>query len=382
MLKSKHFFLILLSLLSAIALSGCFPTERRAAKVSTEFAEIMRAAEEIDNFEVTLTLPDSTPSELPKIITAGLRFEENAVIDALFIENPLKVSRREIPDDEPYPGETAVSFTLDDDEAYLSFKPELVDYHSARYEELAYWRLVSNANRFKEQNEITYISELEGFSSESAILRVREAAEKLGITNLGEPEVFGITAENANKYFADKDAQDEYNGKTPEGKRLTTDDEAYYLVFPLLYGGISRATSSVRLPDYYYDTESFVKAVVTKDEIIYLEGFTITSPEYKTAQSIPIKFGAEDILRTIISDHANIVHSETVEYYDCKLVYVPEKYENGEWTLIPAWEFDYCTHSTRGGDYYEKVLGELPEVWWITRDFYNANTGNIILNGY
>lgn len=365
------------------ALSGCYPTERRAAKVSAGLAEIMSETEKIDNFSVSLTLPESYPSELPKITTAGLFFNEESVFDTLLAEEPFEVFRREIPDDEPYPGETATNCRLDEgDEAYLLFKPELVDYHSARHGKLAYWDLISDANHFKDQDEIKYVSELEGFSSEEAILRVRETAEKLGIKHLGEPEVFGITAENANKYFSTMDARDEYNGKTPEGTRLTSEDEAYYLIFPLVYENIPRATSNIRVAEYYYDTDSYVKAIVTKDEIVTLECLTITSPEYTTVESIPIKFSAEDILRTIVSDHSNIVHSEAVEYYNCKLVYVPEKYENGEWTLIPAWEFDYCTHDTRKSDYYKNVVGELPEIWWITRDFYNANTGNLILWGY
>lgn len=365
------------------ALTGCYPSTRRAPKGSGGIDEIMSMAEEIDNFSVSLTLPESYPSELPKIKTAGLFFNEETVFDALLAEEPFEVLRREIPDDEPYPGETATNCRLDEgDEAYLFFKPELVDYHSARHSKLAYWHLISDANHFKYQDEIEYVSELKGFSSEDAILRVRETAEKLGIKHLGEPEVFGITAENADKYFSNNDARDEYNGKTPDGIRLTTEDEAYYLIFPLVYENIPRATSNIPISEYYYDTDSYVKAIVTKNDIVTLECLTITSPEYTTVESVPIKFSAEDILRTIITDHANIAHSEVVEYYDCKLVYVPEKYENGEWTIIPAWEFDYCTHDTRKSEYYKNVVGELPEIWWITRDFYNANTGNIILNGY
>lgn len=324
MLKSKHYFLTMLSFLSAIALSGCYPSERRAAKVSAELAEIMSEAEKIDNFSVSLTLPESYPSELPKIKTAGFFFNEETVFDTLLAEEPFEVLRREIPDDEPYAGETSTNCRLDEgDEAYLFFKPELVDYHSVRHVKLAYWRLISDANHFKYQDEIKYVSELEGFSSEDAILRVRETAEKLGIKHLGEPEVFGIMAENANKYFSNNDARDEYNGKMPEGIRLTSEDEAYYLVFPLVYDNIPRATINVRISGYYYHTDSYIKAIVTKDEIVTLECLTITSPEYTTVESIPIKFSAEDILRTIVSDHANIVHSEAVEYYNCKLVYVP-----------------------------------------------------------
>lgn len=108
--EMKNILKSVLIIVLAGALSGCYPTERRAAKVSAGLAEIMSAAEEIDNFSVSLTLPESYPSELPKITTAGVFFNEETVFDALLAEEPLEVLRREIPDDEPYPERLLISF--------------------------------------------------------------------------------------------------------------------------------------------------------------------------------------------------------------------------------------------------------------------------------
>lgn len=376
----KNILRLVLIIALAGMLAGCYPTERRAAKVSAEFAEIMSEAEEIDNFEVTLTLPDSTPSELPKIITKGLRFDRDAVFDMFAPGEPVEMHEYE---SDIYPGEIRTWYAFNEDgDDYLCFEPEQLRRHSARVNELSYSNLFSYADYFSEQSLITYENELEGFSSKSAILRAKEAAEKLGITNLGEPSVYGLSAEAANKYFRDGDAEDEYFGDEPAHRTFAKGDEAYYLIFPLVYEGIPRETNRVYVQDYSYDTVAYVEAIVTKDEILDLDCRGIASPEYQTGEGVRINFTAADILRTIVSDHSSIVHTDKTVYYNCELVYAPEKFEKGEWTLIPVWKFEYCTYRDMYNEYYENVVGELPTVAWKTVDYYNASTGNIILNGY
>lgn len=376
----KNILKLVLIITLAGLLAGCYPSTRRAAKGSAELSEIMSEADKIDNFSITLTLPEDYPSELPKIITAGLRFDRDAVFDKFAPGEPVEMNEYE---SDVYPGETLTwcAFNEDGDD-YLRFEPEQLSRHSARVNELRYSELFSYPKDFSEQSLITYENEIEGFSSESAILRVREVVEMFGITNLGEPSVYGLSAEAANKYFHDGDAEDEYFGKEPAHRKFAKDDEAYYLRFPLVYEGIPRETNGVYVQDYSYDTVAYVEAIVTKDKILRLDCRGITSPEYKTGESVQINFTASDILRTIVSDHSSIVHTEKTVYYNCELVYAPEKFENGEWTLVPVWKFEYCTYGDMYNEYYENVVGELPTVAWITRDYYNANTGNLILWGY
>lgn len=376
----KNILKLVIIITLAGSLAGCYPTQRRTPKGSAELSEIMSEADKIDNFSITLTLPEDYPSELPKIITTGLRFDRDAVFDMFAPGEPVEMREYE---SDIYPGENIAWYAFNEEgDDYLRFEPEQLRRHSARVNELRYSELFSYADDFCEQSLITYENEIESFSSESAILRVREVVEMLGITNLGEPSVYGLSAEAANKYFRDGDAEDEYFGKEPAHRTFSKDDEAYYLIFPLVYEGIPRETNRVYVQDYSYDTVSYIEAIITKDEILDLDCRGIASPEYQTGEGVQINFTAADILRTIVSDHSSIVHTDKTVYYNCELVYAPEEYENGEWTLIPMWKFEYCTYGDMYNEYYENVVGELPTVAWKTADYYNANTGNIVLNGY
>lgn len=376
----KNILKLVLIIALAGVLSGCYPTTRRASKGGARIDEIMSVAEKIDNFSVSLTLPESYPLELPKIKTTGLRFDKNTIFDTFISGESVELEEQQ---SDTYPNEIRYWCSFNEEEkSFLVFEPEELFYNSSRSQELHYNNLSSYADQFTENELMTYENELNGFSRESAIQRVREVAERFGITNLGEPRVYGISAEAANKYFRNVDAQDEYFGETPEHMTYTKDDEAYYIKFPQVYEGIPRETSDVNVPEYYYDTCSYVSAIVTKDKILRLDCNGITSPEYKTGENVRINFSAADILQKIVSDHSNIVHTEKINYFNCELVYAPEKFENGEWTFIPVWKFEYSTDEELNNDYYKNVVGKRPMVAWITRDYYNANTGNIILNGY
>lgn len=230
----------------------------------------------------------------------------------------------------------------------------------------------SNLETFYENRDCSYVSELESFSKADAVKRVRELAKKLGITHLAEPTVYGLTAEEANKYFlAEKQF---YNSDDYEYTEWESVNEVYFITFPLLFNGVPTETNSVSVPGSSSDG-SYVKAIVTQNSITYLSCEGITMPEYAVGKSVKVNFNAEDILSKIVSAYSQIVLSDNVEFYDCELTYAPiEKLPNGEIVLAPVWRFDYALSSV----IYDESLDKNLEYSARYNEIYNVETGNRI----
>lgn len=374
------------------ALTGCYPTGRRAANSDTNTENIMNRAEEIENFTLSLTLPEDHPLELPQITTEVRRWDEETINDILGVLGGGKpiLSEKEYPSD-AYPDETyrvwffdaGNSFdaenSLDMENTMITFETERMSYEQPRIASLRYRLfedMVDDVEPF-----VSYVSELDAFSKEDAIQRVKDVTEKLGITNLGEPTVVGQTSESVNNYFFECHKESEYFGWKPDNITWTKDDEAYYITFPLVYEGIPIETNRMYVPDYGYEPQSFVKACVTKNDIISLRCRGITSPDYKIGDAVKINFSAEDILEKIVSDYSQIILDDEVEFYNCELTYAPvEKIENNEWVLAPVWRFDYRVYRELYNEYYDAVFDELPVHAVHEYVVYNAETGNKIVN--
>lgn len=372
----KSIFRITSIILLALALTGCYPTGKRTPNAGTNIDDIMSEAEKIENFSLSLTLPETYPTELPKIMAAVMRWDKETVYEVLGGGRPI-LSEDEF-ESVNYPDEKRTLLTLDDKRSYISFEPESVGYNAPLDGEVNHSIYFSEYDTYFVNPMVSYVSELEGFSSESAVQRVRDVAKKLGITNLGDPIVFGVTADIANNYICyqkrECDFYDEPYGDD-DFKAWTKDDEAYYITFPLMYEGIPLENNGVYVPGYSY-AGSYVKAIVTKDKIIDLNCMGITSPEYIIGDPAKINFSAKDILSKIVSDYSRKVLPIKLEIYNCELTYAPvDKLDNNEWVFAPVWRFDYASYN----EYYYVGLGNTAENATRQIEIYNAETGNKIV---
>ncbi len=60
-------FLLIMTIMCALLLSGCFPTGEKTSE-KAQYSDIIGVAEEINNFSIdNLELPDNYPETLPKI---------------------------------------------------------------------------------------------------------------------------------------------------------------------------------------------------------------------------------------------------------------------------------------------------------------------------
>lgn len=347
-------------------LTGCFPTGERSAERSNDDNDSVWAeAAKIDNFALSLTLPQDYPSELPEITAAVKRWDKDTVINALCNGKTI-ISEKEYKSDR-YPEEKRTVLLIDDEGSYISFEPESIGcYCAAQNDKYHYKYLFSTYEVYYDNPDISYVSELEGFSKDNAVKRVRELAEKLGITNLGEANVFGVTAESANDFF---DKEQEYNNDYTE---WTKEDEAYFITFPLTYEEIPLETVRVAVPGYSYDG-SYIKAIVTKNDIIDFSCAGITEPEYVIGDAVKINFSAEDILSKIVSAYSQRVLTDKLEFYNCELTYAPvDKLSNNDWVFAPIWRFDYAL----SGEY--EIDNKKIELSARYSEMYSAETGNRI----
>ncbi len=359
----KNFLKFVSVITLAFMLTACYPTGERSAE-SGDVDSVWAEAAKIENLDLKLALPQDCPSELPEVTAAVKRWDGETVLEAL-CGGKTVVSRKEYQSDF-YPDESRVVFMFDDG-AYMFFEPSRIGYDGLGADEYYYKFFFGKYETYYNARDIVYSSELEGFDKADALKRVTDITDKLDIKNLGEPIIFGITMESANSFFlGEKNEREAYNDGEFEYSEWTKDDEAYYITFPLEYNEIPVEINEVSVPGHS-STGSFVKAVVTKNGVLYFECEGITDAGYKNGENIKLGYGATDILSRIVSEYSQKVLTGKVEYYNCELTYAPvDKPSENEWTLAPVWRFDYAAS-------FSSV-----DISGRKHDFYSAETGNRI----
>lgn len=331
--------------------------------------------------ENTSTLWNGHPSELPQVTTALMRFDPDQVYDVL-ANGDTYLYTKDIPD-ERYTGEAVTIWMYDaGGEALLFLNCGVGRVRYTEQSDIQRYIFLSADPLYYSDPDIKHVDTLDGFSKEDAIQRVRDTAAKLGITNLGEPSVFAMNAENANSYFQYEKQLHEMGAEYKSDYDYvpwTKDDEAYYLTFPLMYGETpvpvetTRVALQKEVEGWGFDG-AYVKAIVTKDKIVCFEGDNITASEYIYISGEPVKinFGKEDVLNKAKNDiSANVPFSTKTEICGCELVYGPvDKLNNNEWVYAPMWRVDYADYRS-----WEDPVSE-----WAARYivFYSAETGERI----
>ena len=351
--------LIILTIMSA----GCYPTGPRTVE---NIDDIQSEAAKINNFSLSLTLPENTPSELPEVTTDAMLWEKDELLELLG-------KGRTIAYEKEYDltlSEEKIHFIEFDDGATLSFEPALLSFDMVSGSSIdsicsGVQSCISIVSNYYESYNLTFVDEIEGFPKSDAINRAKELAEKLGITNLGEPSVLGLTHQDA-EYFYNNEYWD-YDDF--ELKEWTEDDDVYFISFPLLFNGIPAETNE-KNSEKAISPHSRIDVIVTRNHIIELECKSVVSPEHTNGRTIKINYSASDILKRIVSDNSKMQLKDAVDYYDCELTYAKVEWlPSGECKYIPVWRFDYTKTVDFGG------------VWQKLRkhEFYDVETGNKIL---
>ncbi len=290
-----------------------------------------------ENLILDLELPENTPSELPQIKLTLRKWDKD------FMEKTLldgkAIAERQDNECQHYPGEKLYNYNTED-QISVFFEPGRFGYDDEKALgcEFAYDKLYYRGTYdFMASGE-----ELSAFSRENAVTRVNEFLDRLGIENYGKPKIAPIKADYANKVLDVFKGRVDKNGVVFDYTPWTADEEIYILRYPLIYG-----TAELTEDDLAGSQSpgtiggSYIDAMVSKDKVLKVYGNGIYSEEYEITNKIRVNCNSDQALEKLKKYYSGLTLDDPINYYKCKLVYVPGD-ETGDHMTVnytPAWVF-------------------------------------------
>ncbi|MCM1508156.1 MAG: hypothetical protein NC177_13660 [Ruminococcus flavefaciens] len=340
--------LYLVTAVSAIsALTGCYPTgDKRADQENisdyvgniekfqdgtssdrTESASESSGNIELDleNVKVSLTLPEYDLDSIKEFRVNRKEFEPDKLVD-IFLNEEENTSLLESESDLSE-GYTRIYYETEN-EKRLIYEPGFVTYDDFLARSGYSYSFIYSATFYHDMNEIFSSVEFDDFSRAEAKNIVESYLKEIGIDNYGEPDIFSITAEDANNYA------DSYGGffdkhGDPLGK-WTEEQQCYILVYPVVYNDI----------EFSISREVSITAIIRNDKLIQLSCDDMIDASTIEEKSIDMQYDAEQALNMVIDKYERMVIDDPVQIVDCKMSYI--KKENSRiisQTYIPVWEF-------------------------------------------
>ena len=265
-----------LSVLTAVTLTGCFPTGEVSDPAPSQTAPATSTAPTSgdasvpsdtsapantvltvgDKVTIDITPPASYPSEVP-IIKCHLRdfLAESEEIKKFFIDG------KEIYKEESFDNSTNY-FTTDgatlsiSKQGDLSYTPD--DHLFDGNDEMrSKFKMMDACVRNIEYYHGAFphmADELEGFPRADALARANELVKQFDIQYLGEPIIYSVSAEDAHNY--------------DENITLTKEEEFYIVQYPMTYNGISVSADGSKVNNDIENNPSWLKVVLSKDKLI------------------------------------------------------------------------------------------------------------------
>lgn len=315
MKSKKTIKAVLSSAIFTVMLSGCFPTGEVSMPES--------APNNVEGVTIDISIPEQTWESAPEITLRQREWDNEKLISTFLeggtitYENSFETVR-----------EVMCYIYRTDDGRSLRIETGRLSYE-------AKWD--SEKNSLNSYYTADYMPELfpdetlDGFSREEALERVYEIINKAEIKDLGEPEIYAVTAERVNEL------------RTINTK-WTKDDELYYIRFPVIYNDIPvfNCMSAAPIPGTYLVFEgSYVETAISKSEIVFFNCTTVFGEIQKTGNDIQIKYSAENVLDQVKLYFSEREH-EPLTVIGCTLTYMPSA-ANGfrEFSFKPAWCVKY-----------------------------------------
>lgn len=334
----------------AALLGGCYPSEAKTADPigNLDSDSEQNAVTVVDgktsvhfqseNLTADMELPSNVPNEVPELKITLKKWDkiqmEKLLLDGKEIEE--KIER----DCDFYPGEKFYSYdTKDGFRIYFEPGRFCIDDKNTLGGEFKY----GTAYYYVKDDYLASGEELSVFSRENAISRVNEILDKLEIKNYGTPKTAPLKADFANEILASMKKHCEQKGESFDYTPWTTEKEMYFLRYPLVYGAAELSSDMMAIPQKEWGLNgSCIDAVVTKDKIISIMGHDIYSENNEASDKIPINYNAVQAVEKLKDFYSNLVLDEPVNYYGCKLVYIPNDVTGDHMTVsfTPAWQFN------------------------------------------
>ncbi len=329
----KKFYCSVAAIFLAGMLSGCFPS----GEASLPDNDTGYVSPEISNLiSENVSLSENIPFEVPKINVKVMEWD-TAVLNEMFLKEKDYLNHYEYPsDDFSNVNYHAYMDERENGDAYwlVYDHGRLTSEVRAKLGQYGYGTLMSSLETF-DFGEYFDDEDVELFSKSDAVDRASNTLKKLGIANYAEPNVYALTADKANKFL-----QAEYGN---EYKKWTADDEIYILEYPQEYEGIpvtaNFAAGGESGGHGSFFIGSHVAVIVTKNEVLSINGKNLFSSEYNTGEKVSLNCSSEKAVKTAAEYYNNLAFPGVdIKITDCKLVYVPfDRINEKEFTLIPMW---------------------------------------------
>ena len=261
------------------------------------------------------------------------------------------------------------------DGSYLTKQYGSLVYSTPYFEDREYDNVLSGTTYFirSDLKEVFNKTTLENIDKNIAIETVKNAANGVGISNLGKPEVVALDLKTLESEWEDYETK---NGVPP--RKWEKADEAYAVIFPVVYDNINITNKGYANPANQMNaTGSRIMGVVTKGGLIYFTASGIYEVGKILKEKItPITL--ETALAKVKNKYKNVLLTDPVRVSKIALEYVPTVSNDKalNYKLVPAWVFSAKQETTvndKKGDTF-KTSAEFTIL-------INAETGQEIRSG-
>ena len=339
----KYLAAVVLLLSMALMLSGCFPSGEKDPNLSslTKLTDNRLFEHNANNLTVSFEIPE-IPSNLPmRIRLKGKHFDTEEMIE-LFFDGKI------IDDEQTWSGNY---YTYDGSRLYVSTDYSSLSFNDGETAHGHNYQVDGPVNyqvaffvdeKFYKNTYFSGGNELENFPLQNALDRVLKLTSTLGITDLGEPEIYAVSLDTYAKLKVD------YTSFFNEEYPLTTYSEMYILHFPQVFDGIELADlKEVSVNDYTLDDGKSmvwsprVTVGVAKDRIFYFDVSEPFEAEYEVVNSQPAKYDLNYVLSELISYLDKTYFSKETVINNVKAVYYPVERRGNEYVEYSlAWSFE------------------------------------------
>lgn len=346
----KHFAAMMISFMTVLALSGCYPTGKKVnediSSTDSENTTSESAAPESTHFEyskenlaVSFDFPE-IPDELPSRIKLKEKIFDRQKAIELFFGGEAPVSEYLYGVNEECGQYTAR------DGSELRIEGNRISYYNGQMDDpetpVSYFAVVSVCKEYMRDRYSITGDELEGFPLQEALDIARDIISKLGITGCGEPQIYAVSLECYEKMKQNDNYI--FNDKYP----LTKDNEVYVFRFPQTIDEVKLSDMNVDIEDHTIEwdtlaTPSSLVVGISKEGIFEfcIDAAYETDVEILSTEPIKYDFNHAIIELEKYFDKVNFNRSKSVAINKAEVLYYPvERNEADTMEFVPAWSFE------------------------------------------
>lgn len=383
----KSLAAVVISFMTVLALSGCYPTEKKVnegiSSTAFESAPLFESTSldnshfeySRENLAVSFDFPE-VPDELPSRIKLKEKIFDRRKAVELFFGGEAPVSEYLYGANEAYGNYTA------QDGSELTIEGNRICYYNGK--------TLSRESGFDLKFSVSYLSvirlckeymrdmysitedELEGFPLQEALSNARNLISELGITDYGEPKIYALSLASYEKIKHNETYM--FNEEYP----LTKDNEIYVFEFPQVFGKVElsdlRGVSikdSTREIGTAVDSSSIVVGI-SKEGIFEFYIDAAYEADGEVLSTEPVKYNLSHAVTELEKyfEKVNFTIAKTVAINNARVFYYPvERNEADTVEFVPTWSFEGYGRDLAT----EAVLGHVS--FWDLRYIINTDVG-------